>query len=276
MLLETPNHQHRDHFYKGGIMLLESTGGQIRVLDGVGGCQRIAQRLAGTPAFVWNTQVSHERLERNDRLPEEVFRNILVLHGLIHRGITVAEKTEAANQRKVEFKEQTAGERETLKASASLTLVEFFLFGRAGTTVLDPLGRKPFEVRSRQKDQRSTLVWDVIALVQSDGTGRIRVADCPQRLNEFFAGFLEYVPTGEKFSAVRWPLGNLLRMGYAQAFAEATSEQKAAIETERAQAEAARKAAEAKAQTQLAEELVAGTSETLDGVSIPNPTEGRG
>lgn len=276
MLLETPDHQHRDRFHKGGTMLLEeSNGGQIRVLDGAGGCQRIVRLLAEAGTFVWNTQVLHERLEMKEHLPEEVFRNVRILHGLIYRGIAVAEKAEAADQRKAEFKEQVAAERETLKASATLTLVEFFLFGRAGTTVLDPLGRKPFEIRSRQKDQSSTLVWDVIALIERDETGRIRVADCPERLNDFFASFREFVLAGEKFSAIRWPFGVLLKMGFASALAEATLEQKAAVEAERAQAEAVRKTAEAKVQTQLATELAAGTGETLEGVQIPDPTEGR-
>lgn len=277
LLLETPDQQHRGRFYKGGFLLVESTnGGQIRALDAVGGPQRIVRQLAGVGTYVWNTQLGSERLEMKERLPEEVFRNVLILHGLIYRGIILAEKAEAVDQRKEEFKKQTAAERLTLKASATLTLVEFFIFGRIGSVLLDPLGRKPFEIHNRiDKDSRPTLVWDVIALIERNAQNQIRVANCPERLTEFFADFREYVATGEKFVSVKWPLGNLLRMGYASALAEATPEQKSEAARMVAEAEAARKTAEVEDQTKLATELLAGTCEEIGNVTIPDPNEGR-
>lgn len=276
MLLETPDHQHRDRFYKGGILLLESSnGGQIRALDGVGGCQHVARLVAEAGAWIWNTQLGSERLVVNERLPEEVFRNVLILHGLIFRGIAAAEKAEAADKRKAEFKEQTAAERLALKALATLTPVEFFLFSRVGTTVLDPLGRAPFEIRSQKSGTDPTLVWDVIALVERDEQGRIRVAECPERLSGFFAKHREFVPAGEKFADVSWPLNVLLRMGYAQAQAAATPEEKAAAQAEVTQVEAAHKAAEVDGNQELAVQLAAGSGEDLSGVQIPDPNDGR-
>lgn len=276
IILETPNHQHRERFFKGGFLLLElSSEGQIRVLDGAGGCQRIARQLAEAGVFIWNTQLDSERLEMKERLPEEVFRNALILHGLIYRGVAEAAKAEAVDQRKAEFKEQVAAERETLKGLATLTPVEFFLFERVGTTVLDPLERAPFKVFSQKPGEKPTLIYDVFALIEREETGRIRVADCPERLNFFFADFRDFVPAGEKFSAIRWPFRVLLRMGYAAALAVATPEQKAAAQAEAAQAETARQAAKAEGELELAARLAAGSGEDLSGMQIPDPNEGR-
>lgn len=277
LLLETPDHSYRGRPYKGGILLLESSnGGQIRVLDGVGGCQRIARKLAEAGAFIWNTQLDSERIQLpEERLDDDVRTNMIVLHGMIYRGVAEVKKAEVADQRKAEFKAQTSVERESLKVLVTLTPVEFFLFGQVGTTLLDPLGRKPFEVRSQIKDHDPILVWDVVCLVERDEQDRIRVAECPERLNEFFAKNREFVPAGEKFTDVGWPLNVLLRMGFAAALAEATPEQKTEARELKQRAEATRKALEAEARIKTAAEAAGCSVEELSGISIPEATEGR-
>lgn len=274
-LLLVPDYTYRERFHKGGFLLVESTGGQIRTLDGAGGCQNIARLLARTETFVWHSQLGSEHPELNTRLPEEAYRNFRIAHGLLRRGVVAAKQEAARYEEKAGYHRQTDAERETLRAKATLSPVEFFLFERQGTAVLDPLGREPFEIKNRDRNKRPILVWDVIALVERNEHGRVRVADCPERLTEFFAKTRQFAEPGEKFTKIPWPLGLLLRMGYAAAFEEATAEQKSVAEAQRAQAEAARKAAEVQAQQQLATELAAGTGETLEGVSIPDPTEGR-
>jgi hypothetical protein len=212
ILLEVPDQTLADgKFLRGGWLLLESANGQVKVLDSAGFIQRMADDLREAGTFVHASQIGKPSASF---LHPEVFK----LLRWVSVACQAAEDRATREAEQAKWAEQTDAERAELGKGATLTVEEFFLGGKTGTVLYDFGAGRVFDWRTKSATGAETKVSvsDLIALVERNERGQIRVAACPDRLKEFFAEHGELEVPGDKFYNLG-KLGALLRIGFASA-----------------------------------------------------------
>lgn len=219
ILIEVPDQKSGEKVFKGGWLLLGSNSKQVHVLGSAGAIQRKAEEMVGK-IFVYSDQIGAERLHLNAQLPHDLFDLVLILWKWVSMTCKVMEEAEALAIARTKAQELASTDRAELAKKATLTSIEFFLERKIGTVVFD-FGNKPFVWRVSSTETSKTVdVPFVMALVERNNVGQIRIADCPDRLKVFFAEHREFEQPGDKFYGLA-KLGALLRIGYAMAVAEA-------------------------------------------------------
>jgi hypothetical protein len=218
--LEVPEQLHQGRVLKGGWILVESVDRKVYVVDAAGYIQRKADEMrVGQPTFVYADQIGREKLELATQLPEEAFNKVFVLWKWLSTACKVAEYRANAAALAQKWTEQVTAERATLEPLATLAAEEFFLVGKLGTFFYDFGAGQVFNWHIKVEGSTTGKVVnipDVFCLVERDEQGRIRVADCPERLKLFFAEHREAIEPGDKMYGLG-KLGALLRIGYAKA-----------------------------------------------------------
>ncbi|OGN00284.1 MAG: hypothetical protein A2736_00715 [Candidatus Yanofskybacteria bacterium RIFCSPHIGHO2_01_FULL_41_27] len=232
IILDIPEQPGRDpegkfFVYKSGRILAQVSENKLSFVEGIGGLQKIVQRLAEERAFVYLNQlklkhdVLKDQLER-DQMREGIRKNILDIHRFTRLGIrTMREKAEKA-EAKVKVEAEFAKEREAVLAMAGdipiVSNEEFLLEGKPGTILLDnindpwirkdkgssgkPDGKPPIETAFPHARN---------ALVIRQDNGKILVK-CPDRLKNLYQGAQEAAhPGDDKFTRLEYPLGLMLR-----------------------------------------------------------------
>lgn len=209
----------------GGILLVESDGKNVKVLQAAGHIKRVMEEIRDADTFVSVSSLSEDRLPF---IPDkELFRRVEILHAVLRRGLEEAEKEAARNKRVAEFKAKADAERQGLQAKATISAVEWLSTGIAGTTLIY-LGRKPWMVTDRNT-KKETPHFEVYFLVERDAEGKVRITEYPERLKRLFgARFSEFVKAGERFEGLKYPLGFMLQTAYA--YEKAREGQKPAAE----------------------------------------------
>lgn len=227
MVLHIPDTKSGDgtRTYKGGYLLLTSVSKKITIISAIGAITRKAMELAEAQTFVWADQIGREKLVSAKPLPHEVFDRMLVLWHWLGNACAAGEAAEKATAEAAELEALVASDKTALEAVATLTPEEFFLGGQAGTAVLDLSPNEPW-VR-KTPEGKEEVFPGVVALVERNEAGEIRVADCPERLVPLFAGNREFLPAGEKFANLG-ELRPMLRTAFAMVVAQHNAAMRAA------------------------------------------------
>lgn len=200
-----------DKVLQGGFALVESDSGRLKIIEAAGGIRKIADRLAEAKVFIHVSQLEGERLTLKERLSEEAFRNILSLHDILRRGISLAAEKEAEEKLTERVTREDHEELEAMQAKATLSPAEFFVEAKPGIVLYDGFHGEPFEWNDSKFSH-------VRFLVERNVEGQIRVVEIPKRdpdiLVGLLGGFIEFAEPGEKFYNLR-QLGALLRIGWA-------------------------------------------------------------
>ncbi len=208
----------REHFRReGGIVIRVAHGERgpaIVMVAGYGGVEQDAERICEANAFITLTSLRHDRLQLNQKVEPAQYWAITQLHRLVRLGIVEAAGQEKRNSAKAEFNTACHAEREALAAKAVLSADEFLVDEKVGTAVVH-WAPGAFEWRNRyDRENRQKLpdlrVWHLFGLFERDEQGRIRVAECPDRLVEFFAGHRDFEVAGQEYSELG-KLGVVLR-----------------------------------------------------------------
>jgi hypothetical protein len=208
VLLQVPDNQFRDRTYKGGYILVESRQSIIRLLGAVSGPQRASENVVRTLGYVPVGALVEERMVFENRLDEEQFKACCILHTWLKLAIKAVEEESEKENRKAAFAAQVESERKQLIPKGTISIPEFVLNSDSvGLAFLD-FGRKPFEIRNDGNIIKR--VWEVFAVVERNNKGLIRVAHCPERLEEFFTENLEFKNPGQDFRNLG-RLGQILR-----------------------------------------------------------------
>ncbi|MBI2676680.1 MAG: hypothetical protein HYX21_01835 [Candidatus Yanofskybacteria bacterium] len=260
-------------FYKGGLLLVEITDGEVSVIGAAGGVHRLLDRLAGLSLSV--DLLGNEEFKPAERIEDSSeFSSLKLAHRLLRLGLTEGKKEEEKAEGREIFKAEVEAECEALKAKASLTRAEAHI-GQLPGTFLQNWGPR-FDQRTGRRDKRGeplvNVVWYPLSLVERNSEGLIRVVEAPERLRGFFAPHMNFAEPGDQYSELG-KLGVLLRRDKVRAEAGATPEEQASAAEAKAKADKAKAKAKAKADAEaankLASELAAGSGEDLTGVNIP-------
>lgn len=220
VILDVPDKASPDgRFFTGGPVLVQSSGGRVRIIDAAGPIKRRAISLNDTGASVALDQLWSEKIDFGG--PVRNARDQIGIHEIVRRFIlkkeensrraeeTTKRKEEEATvweQEKGRFQEQVSTEEEQLVSKANLNADEFFA-GNDGSFVLK--FPKPFtDIRNKR------VMWFVMCLVKRHGDGQIQMLECPERLKEFFGeDVLTPLEPGRRFESIPYPLGYLLSAG---------------------------------------------------------------
>jgi hypothetical protein len=174
--------------------------------------ERDAENIRVANAFITPASLRSERIQISQRLEPAQYWVIQQLHRLIRLGIGEAAEQEKRNAAKTVFNDACHVEREELVAKATLSAEEFLIGEKVGTAVIHWVPG-PFEWRRFDSTKKATAVirvWHLFALFERNEQGRVKVAECPQRLVEFFAGYRDFESPGEQYSELG-RIGVLLR-----------------------------------------------------------------
>lgn len=207
ILLFVPDNEVNNRFYKGGYILVESRSGIVKLVGAVSGPQRTGENVARYHGFVPVSSLDQNRLVLETKVGDEQFKACCILQTWLRLAIGAAEEEADKENRKKAFAVQVEAERQELIPKATISFPEFVLSEKTGLAFVD-FGRKPFEIRNG--GPRPKLVWEVFAVVERSDKGLVRVAFCPERLNEFFAENLEFRNPGQEFRNLG-RLGQILR-----------------------------------------------------------------
>ncbi len=79
-------------FLPGGVLLVESDGKAIKVIQACGHFRRVIMEIAEAKIFVSVESLDHEQFRGSGRIPDDVFRHCRILHAILRRGIAEAQK----------------------------------------------------------------------------------------------------------------------------------------------------------------------------------------
>jgi len=219
--LPVPEQQWNDregnrHFRKAGgivVQVRNERGPAITMVSGYGGVEYDAEKIRAANAFVLPSSLKHERLPLNQRLEPAQYWAVQQLHRLVRLGITEAIKQGERALSVAAFNDACRTEREVLVAKATLTPEQFLLEEKVGSAIIH-WAPGAFEWRkfdsATKKRPVVTRIWHLFALMERNERGQIKVAECPQRLAEFFAGHRDYETPGQEYSDLG-KLGVILR-----------------------------------------------------------------
>lgn len=210
--ISVPDDKSGEKVLLGGILLVESDGKNVKILQAAGHFQRIMEEIRDAGTFVAVSSLSEDRLPF---IPDkELFWRVRILHAVLRRGLEEAEKEAAREKRAADFKAKADTEREALMAKTTVSAAEWLFNGAPGSAVIY-LGRKPWMIADR-KTKNETPYFDVFFLVERDGDGKVRLAEYPERLEPLFRSqFSKFVKAGERFEGLKYPLGSMLRITFA-------------------------------------------------------------
>lgn len=216
--ITVPDDKSGEKVLLGGILLVESDGKSVKILQAAGHFQRFMEEIRDANTFVSVSSLSEDRLPF---IPDkELFQRVRILHAVLRRGLEEAEKEAAREKRVAEFKVKADTEREALMAKATVSAAEWLFTGASGSAVIY-LGRKPWMIADR-KTKNETPYFDVFFLVERDGDGKVRLAEYPERLEPLFGSrFSKFVKAGERFEGLKYPLGSMLQIAFAYEKAKA-------------------------------------------------------
>lgn len=193
-------------FRRGGGIVVQvvcnERGPVIMIVAGYGGVERDAEKIRETNAFVGPVSLRHDRIQLNQRVEPAQYWAIQQLHRLVRLGIGEARWQEERALEVAAFNATCRAEREVLVAKTTLTPQEFLLEEKAGSAVIHWVPGA-FEWRKFDPATKKTTlvrVWHLFGLFERNEQGRIRVAECPDRLKEFWAGHRDFEVPGQEFS----------------------------------------------------------------------------
>lgn len=199
--IKIPDNVSNGRFYKGGFVLVESVERQVRILGGVGSLQKIAERLVMAKTGIPVGQIMANKLSIHPWLEEEQFKNCRTFQKWLQ---LVATKAAEAKQREQKFRELVEAERTLFAPKATVSVREFILSNVEGDAFID-FGPKPFNCSGGRR------VKDVFCIVRRNEQGQICVAECPERLQEFFAENLNNFKDPDQDFRNLGRLGQILR-----------------------------------------------------------------
>lgn len=253
-------------------VIVSEKGPSIVPVAAFGGIERDTARIKEAGVNVTPQSLEHGRVGEVKGLSQEQYNALVGLHRLVRLGIAEAEKqgviADRKADRKADFRASCDAEREKLFMEVNLTPLELLVGEKPGKTLAEWAG-KPFMQRVFNKEtrqQKEIPIFFCFCLLERNECGQIRVADCPERLADFFAPHREFTDPGPDFSSLG-KLGVILRRVRVSVLKGATLEERQAADAAKAAAEATRKAAEAEANQKLAEKLAGG--EDISGAQIP-------
>lgn len=225
--ISVPDDKIDERFLPGGILLVESDGKNVKILQVAGHFQRTMEELRDAGTFVSVSSLSKDRLPF---IPDkELFWRVRILHAVLRRGLAEAEKEAAREKRTADFKAKADAEREALVTKTTVSPLEWLSTDIAGTTLIY-LGRKPWVIID-SKTKEETPHFEVFFLVERDTDRKVRILEYPERLKPLFGKrFSEFVTAGERFEGLKYPLGSMLRIAYA--YEKARADQAAEAPTE--------------------------------------------
>lgn len=199
--------------YKGGHVLIRSNGEMVEIVDAVGGFEKWMKQFIEAGVTLPVEMIFKERISGNQDA------NRKALHATLYAGINCIQeklRKDAERQKEIDdLRTKQEAEKGSFKSSreAALSEVEFLLDKKPGGFFLD-YGNRWFDQRlgfDKEKNQpRTRRFYTIIAFLERNQEGKIKVADCPARLADLFADFREFKLEGENFSGVG-QLGFMLR-----------------------------------------------------------------
>jgi len=84
-----------ERFLPGGVLLGDSDGRAIKIIQAIGHFQKIMNEIAEAGTFISVDSLNHDRLELAKRLPDDKFRQARILHAILRRGVAEAKGKEA-------------------------------------------------------------------------------------------------------------------------------------------------------------------------------------
>lgn len=199
----------------GGVLLVKSNEQEIHPVDASGAIEGAIQEAQDFGVFlkVYTLALAWDKPPIVPGLDPERGRKIQLLWHLLKRAIRA--KEEAGSVAEV---------REALADRATVSPKEFFLERQLGTCLAG------FQGTWENPDGTPGLtdIFFLVERTEEEGVKRIRIADAPDHLREFFAPCLdkEFVEEGKKFEGVAQPLGAVLQAIYGQTWKASQSAEK--------------------------------------------------
>lgn len=232
IILDIPEEEGRDHegnpfIHRSGRMLFGVRDNKLFAIDGLGGKQGVARKLADVGTVVYLNQLRGERIQFSDqmRMSDMARKNVSLLHKLVRSGIrAMREKTEKAT---TEAKVAEAKKAEELKfaeerieliamtpADDLVTPEEMLFEGKPGTMLM-PTGVLPDPwIRTDKQAGKPDTITEYRhpenALFIKGEDGKIKVV-CPDRLKTLYQGAQEAAFPSDRFFGLVYPAGNMLR-----------------------------------------------------------------
>lgn len=204
------------HF--GGVLLIESDGKRIKILDAAGKFTQKALAIRDAQRFLPANTLFSATLALQERVPAEVYRDLRLFHRWLRRCIEDdaqralrAKKREAFQDRCIEEKRELAA-----RAGATVDWKEWLLRNAEGKALI------AFPRWSIDRNEGGETIVDhfpFVAFVAERADGKVRIADFPDRLKNLFRNpkLMELTDPGDRFSGLQYPLVAMLRMAFGMA-----------------------------------------------------------
>lgn len=89
--INAPDGKDGDRFLPGGVLLVQSDGKTVRVLEFLGHFQKIMAEIFEEKTFLLVKSLSEEHLFLGEKMPENTRRHVKILHSILRRGIVISD-----------------------------------------------------------------------------------------------------------------------------------------------------------------------------------------
>lgn len=205
------------HF--GGVMLVESDGKHIKILEAVGKFAGKVNQLRELRRFLPVRTLLNERLTLTERVAEPVYKDLWLFHKLLRRVVESDLQRQERLKKSEDFKVACAQERANLAAKATVSNTNLWLIDKEIGTAVVSLPHWEVTAKLEGDRPRTDKFAYVSFLVERAEDGKIKVAEFPERLKGLFQNskIMEFADPSDRFSGLGYPLAAMLRMAFGMA-----------------------------------------------------------